>query len=214
MATHPTYAQEPARTPRKLAASEIDVASHALGRAFYDDPLMMYLMPSDARRTRVMTYVMRCAVRMAYPEGESYILDTPDNGAALFLPPERRKVPAARIFGAILPDSWRFGFGPIARYVAVTKEFEAKHPPEQHWYLAALGVEPDRQGQGLGGRLISTVLRHAEAEGTTVYLETNKPRNVVFYQKHGFRVREHFNCHGGRGPESWTMIRQNGQFHT
>ncbi len=201
-------------TPRKLERREIQTASRALGRAFYDDPLMMYLMPSDGRRTRVMTYVMRCAVRMAFPEGESYILDAPENGAALFLPPGRRKFPAARVLGAILPDSWRFGLGPIARYLAVMKEFEAKHPAEDHWYLATLGIEPDRQGQGLGGRLMSPVLKRAEAEGTTVYLETNKTRNVVFYQKHGFRVREHFNCHGGRGPESWTMIRENGEFHT
>src|SRR3990172_8624981 len=102
--------------PRKLERHEIQAASRALGRAFYDDPLMMYLMPSDERRTRVMTYVMRCAVRMAFPEGESYILDTPENGAALFLPPGRRKFPASRVLGAILPDSWRFGTGPILRY--------------------------------------------------------------------------------------------------
>jgi len=200
--------------PRKLERHEIERAARALGRAFYDDPLMMYLMPTDERRARTMTHIMRCAVRLAFPEGESYALDTPDNGAALFMPPGRWKVPAARVAGTILPVSWRFGFGPIARYLAVMKELEAKHPREDHWHLATLGVEPDRQGQGIGGRLVSSVLERAEAEGTTVYLETNKTRNVVFYRKHGFRVNEHFNCHGGRGPETWTMIRQNGQFHT
>lgn len=208
---HPQLRTEPA--PRKLERHEIQAASRALGRAFYDDPLMIYLMPSDGRRARAMTYVMRCAIRMAFPEGESYSLEAPEDGAALFLPPAVRKVPAMRVMQAILPDSWRFGLGPIARYMAVMKEFEAKHPPENHWYLMTLGVEPDRQGRGLGGRLISSVLKRAQAEGTTVYLETNKARNVAFYKKHGFRVREHFNCHGGRGPESWTMIRQDGQFH-
>ena len=203
-----------ALAPRKLGRNEIASASRALGRAFFDDPLMTYLMPSDEKRMRVMTNIMGCAVRMAFPEGESYVLDTADNGAALFLPPGRRKVPAARALGVILPQDWRVGFGPISRYFGVMQEWEPKHPPEDHWYLMTLGVEPERQGQGLGGRLISSVLQRAEAEGTTVYLETNKARNVTFYQKHGFRVREHFNCHGGRGPETWTMIREGGKFHT
>ena len=213
MATHPTYAQEPARTPRKLAASEIDVASHALGRAFYDDPLMMYLMPSDARRTRVMTHVMRCAVRMAVPEDHSFTTD-PADGAALFLPPGTPQVPLARVVRVIVPQAWRFGFGPLSRYMAVTDELQRKHPAGDHWYLMTLGVDPDRQGLGLGGAMMSAILPRAEAEGTDVYLETNKPRNVVFYQKNGFKVREHFRCHGGRGPETWTLIRERGQFHT
>lgn len=61
--------------------------------------------------------------------------------------------------------------------------------------------------------MMSAILPRAEAEGMDVYLETNKPRNVVFYQKNGFKVREHFRCDGGRGPETWTLIRERGQFH-
>ncbi len=214
MASSPAPAARPDVAPRKLERHEIDRAARALGRAFYDDPLMIYLMPSDAKRAAVMTYVLRCAVRMAAPEGESYTVATPDNGAALFLPPGRPKVPLARVLRTIIPEVWRFGMGPIGRYLAVMKEFETKHPAGDHWYLMTLGVDPGRQGLGLGGFMVSSILRRAEAEGTTVYLETNKARNVVFYQKHGFRVDDHFNCHGGRGPETWTMLREQGQFHT
>jgi GNAT superfamily N-acetyltransferase len=214
MTSPPVPATRPDVAPRKLDRREVDRASYALGRAFYDDPMMMYFMPSDAKRTDVMTYVMRCAVRMAFPEGESYTVDTADNGAALFLPPGVSTVPLGRVLRTILPEAWRFGLGPIGRYLAVMKELEAKHPAGDHWYLATLGVEPDRQGLGLGGFMISAILKRAEAEGTTVYLETNKARNVVFYQKHGFRIDDHFNCHAGRGPETWTMVRQGGQFHS
>jgi len=213
MAAFPAAEARPDIAPRKLGRDEINRAARALGRAFYDDPLMMYFMPSDTKRTAVMTYVLRCAVRMAIPEGESYTVDTPDNGAALFLPPGTPKVPVSRVLQTILPEAWRFGLGPIGRYLAVMKEFEPKHPAEDHWYLATLGVDPDQQGRGLGGFMMSAILRRAEAEGTTVYLETNKARNVVFYQKHGFRVDDHFNCHRGRGPETWTMLREHGQFH-
>lgn len=212
MASLPESAPQFVRTPRKLAPHEIDAAAYALGRAFYDDPLMMYLMPSDAKRARTMTHVMRSALRMAQPEDEIYTTDA-THGAALFLPPGRSKLPLGRILRVVAPQAWRFGAGPLRRYMAVTDEFEHKHPEGDHWYLMTLGVDPDRQGQGLGGAMMSDILKRAEAEGTTVYLETNKPRNVVFYQKHGFKVREHFLCHSGRGPETWTLIRENGQFH-
>jgi ribosomal protein S18 acetylase RimI-like enzyme len=209
----PASAPQPVRTPRKLAPHEIDAAARALGRAFYDDPLMTYLMPSDAKRTANMTHVMRSALRMALPEDEIYTTDAPE-GAALFLPPGRSKVPLSRVLRVVLPEAWRFGIGSLRRYMAVTDEFEHKHPAGDHWYLMTLGVDPDCQGQGLGGAMMSGILKRAEAAGTTVYLETNKPRNVVFYQKHGFKVVEHFRCHGGRGPETWTLIRENGQFHS
>jgi hypothetical protein len=213
MTSSPVHSARPQIAPRKLERDEIDRAARALGRAFYDDPMMVYFMPSDAKRAAVMTYVLRCAVRMAFPEGESYTVDTPENGAALFLPPGMAKVPLSRVLSTIIPEAWRFGLGPIGRYMAVMKEFEPKHPAGDHWYLATLGVEPDKQGQGLGGFMMSAILKRAEAEGTTVYLETNKAKNVVFYQKHGFRIEEHFNCHGGRGPETWTLLREHGQFH-
>jgi ribosomal protein S18 acetylase RimI-like enzyme len=30
--------------------------------------------------------------------------------------------------------------------------------PPEHWYLFVLGVEPDRQGQGVGGKMIAPIL--------------------------------------------------------
>ncbi len=51
-----------------------------------------------------------------------------------------------------------------------------------------LGVDPERQGQGIGGQIIAPVLERADRDGLPCYLETMKERNVAFYQKHGFEV--------------------------
>jgi len=67
-------------------------------------------------------------------------------------------------------------------------ELHAQAVPPDHWYLLILGVDPPRQGQGVGGSLIEPILRRADAEGRQFYLETMKPRNVTFYGKHGFDV--------------------------
>ena len=51
-----------------------------------------------------------------------------------------------------------------------------------------LGVEPERQGQGVGGALIQQMLGHITAAGELCYLDTLEAHNVPFYERHGFRV--------------------------
>ena len=55
-----------------------------------------------------------------------------------------------------------------------------------HWYLRLLGVDPDRQGGGLGSVLLAHGLQRADASGHPCYLETFEARNVSFYLRHGF----------------------------
>ncbi len=57
-----------------------------------------------------------------------------------------------------------------------------------HWYLWALGVAPERQGQGIGGALLAPILARADAEGLPCYLETQTEANVAFYARRGFEV--------------------------
>jgi GNAT superfamily N-acetyltransferase len=77
---------------------------------------------------------------------------------------------------------------------------------EPHWYLWVLGVDPPRQGQGVGSALLQPVLARADGEGLPCYLETQKERNVPFYQKHGFEVVVEDDLPDG-GLHSWTMKR-------
>jgi ribosomal protein S18 acetylase RimI-like enzyme len=79
--------------------------------------------------------------------------------------------------------------------------------PDPHWYLMILGVEPERQGQGIGSALISPTLARADADGLPCYLETAKEQNLAFYRRHGFEVRHEDDIPGG-GPRMWMMIRE------
>jgi GNAT superfamily N-acetyltransferase len=70
----------------------------------------------------------------------------------------------------------------------VVGEMERFHPHEPHWYLAMVGADPARQGQGLGSALIKHGLRQCDALGLPAYLESSHPRNVPLYERHGFEV--------------------------
>jgi predicted N-acetyltransferase YhbS len=78
---------------------------------------------------------------------------------------------------------------------------------EPHHYLMVLGVDSEKQGQGVGSKLIAPGLARADADRLPCYLETMKTRNLDFYGKHGFEV-----VHAGEipkgGPPFWTMRRE------
>jgi ribosomal protein S18 acetylase RimI-like enzyme len=90
--------------------------------------------------------------------------------------------------------------------VAGLNALERKHPSEPHYYLLALGVEPDLQGRGLGTKLMAPVLERCDREQVPAYLESSKERNVPLYERNGFKVTEEFVVPNG-GPKIWLMWR-------
>lgn len=85
---------------------------------------------------------------------------------------------------------------------------ERVHPERPpHWYLAVLGTEPGRQGEGLGSAVLRPVLEQCDEDGVAAYLESSNERNNDFYARHGFRVTGEVRM-PRRGPAIWTMWRE------
>jgi ribosomal protein S18 acetylase RimI-like enzyme len=83
---------------------------------------------------------------------------------------------------------------------------ERKHPARPpHFYLAALGVAPSAQGQGLGSKLLAPALEICDRDGVGAYLESSKESNIDFYARHGFRVTGEYRL--PRGPAVYLMWR-------
>ena len=81
-----------------------------------------------------------------------------------------------------------------------------EHDPEQpHSHFGPLAVDAHLQGRGIGSRLMGEYTRRLDAAGQLGYLETDKPENVVFYERHGFVVT-------GEAPvlgnPNWFMCRE------
>lgn len=57
----------------------------------------------------------------------------------------------------------------------------------EYVYLIALGVSPEKQGQGLGSHLVRTMQNNLPPK-VPIYLETESERNVRFYEQLGFEV--------------------------
>ena len=64
----------------------------------------------------------------------------------------------------------------------------ALHPAEPHSYLGTLGVAPRLQGRGVGTALLRHWLARVDRDPSAVYLETDRPEYVGFYERAGFEV--------------------------
>ncbi|MDQ4063811.1 MAG: GNAT family N-acetyltransferase [Actinomycetota bacterium] len=191
----------------RLEAAQIDRASATLARAFQDDPMMRYVLPNDARRARLLPWNFSVLLRYCLPYGE--VLTTPDlSGVACWLPPgSGTKEAWGMLRSGMVLAPLRLGPAAFVRFMGLTAYMDAARErivPTPHWHLFGIGVEPSRQGEGIGGALLDPALARADAHGLPCYLETQTERNVEFYEKRGFKVSEASTV---RGLRVWTMLR-------
>ena len=181
----------------------------ALSRAFFNDPFYLHALPEDPVRRKMMPWLIEFSLRYNLRHGEVFSTPAAD-GAAIWMPPGSPTFHLAGIFRTgMLARLLRFDWLRLARLARLGLSTERAHRavmPAPHWYLVLLGVDPRRQGQGLGGRLLQPVLARADAGGLPCYLETEKPENVGFYQRFGFEVRLSGEL-PDRGPRFWAMVR-------
>jgi len=194
----------------RLPEAEIPTAGRVLGRAFWDDPMFIYVVPDDEHRTRALPPFFAAAARYGHLFGEVYTTAGTVEGGAVWIPPDSGEMTPERMAATGLSlVAEHLGEEAMARFFHALQHFDELHKrdmPSSHWYLMILGVDPPRQGLGIGGQLIQPVLARADAAGLPCYLETTKARNVPFYQKHGFAVVVEDDLPGG-GPHYWTMRR-------
>ena len=185
-------------------------AARVLARAFQEDPVMLHLLPDPAARAKALPHLFRPVVRYGMRRGR--VQAAADGGAiAVWVDPTGVPVPLSamlRLGMAAWP--FRLGGGPFVRAMRVMDGMDrvhGRHADGAHAYLWAMGVEPHRQGKGLGSALLSVGLSDLNARGLPCYLETFQPRNVPLYERFGFRVVDEVANVGG-GPRMWSMRRE------
>jgi GNAT superfamily N-acetyltransferase len=189
--------------PTVLAASPAheESALAPLVLAFASDPAVRWLYP-DAHQFRIFfPRFARAFGGKAFAVGTAQHLDD-FRGTALWLPPG-----VAPDDDALIPlleetvTSERLG-----RAFDLFGQMGAYHPNVPHWYLPLLGVDPVHQNQGLGSALLEPLLAAFDRDGAIAYLEASNPRNLPFYERHGFDVRGEIQT--GDSPTIFPMVRE------
>lgn len=182
-------------------ATDVGVVVQDLHAAFMDDPVLSWVYPDESRRRRFGRHYFAMQARRLVPGGLSW---RADGAASLWAAPGRwRESPLEALrLGAATFRGLGLRGPRVARGLA---GIESRHPRQPHLYLAAVGVRPERQGQGLGSALLRPGLEEADRRGLPAYLESSNIRNVPLYERHGFKVTEEVTL--PRGPAVWLMWR-------
>jgi GNAT superfamily N-acetyltransferase len=188
---------------RKLTMDDVDVIASMMARSFFDDPLQMWIFADEHTRLQQLDDLFNLQIRGSVPIGESYT-DASRSCAAFWMPPGREQ-PDRNTLRAI--DDLRPTLGDaVVRLRAAMEAMIAAHPPSPHFYLAGVGTDPPRQGQGLASAVMAVVLARCDAEAIPAYLESTKERNVPFYEQRGFAVTGTI-APAPDGPTMWSMWR-------
>jgi GNAT superfamily N-acetyltransferase len=181
-----------------------------LGRAFEPYPLMVYAEANERRRLPAVALLYGAIMDDCFRHGEVYV--TPQvTGACCWLPPERSTPTFWRqARSGMLKLPFYFGLGgfrKLTAYDEIARRLHHDHAPMPHYYLAAIGVDPDRQGQGIGTALMQPMLERIDQAGLHCWLDTHLPQNVRLYERHGFEVSEMVEPQGHPVPV-WGMLRK------
>lgn len=73
----------------------------------------------------------------------------------------------------------------LSKYDKITLEHR---PNKDHYYLTMIGVNPQKQGQGIGKKVIETIhqLVKDDAKAASICLDTENYANVVYYKYLGY----------------------------
>jgi GNAT superfamily N-acetyltransferase len=194
-----------------LPYADIAAAGHLLTRAFAHDPVITHFLDDPARRSIAFPAFFAGVLEEILPFGTVFAGYDSDRliGLAAWLPPE-----AAQPDEAALARSHQHRA--LVRHLfpqtsqALYEGFAAAgklHPVEPHWYLAFVGIDPPFQGRGVARKLLSLVLKDADAKGLLCYLETPFSATHKFYQDLGFEIRSQESLFQGAPPVS-TMLRR------
>jgi len=191
---------------RKVRPEEVPALTAVMARAFDDDPFANWFVAQDKHRASRIHQFMEVAYQICGRHGEVYTTDA-IQGGAFWSPPGKWKMGILEQL-KLMPAMMRTST--LRRIPAVTSGLtavEKKHPHIPHWYLLALGTEPDLQGRGIGTQLMAPVLERCDRENTPAYLESSKEKNIPLYERNGFKVTEEFRVPNG-GPPIWLMWRE------
>ena len=194
---------------RPARKADITELSHALGRAFYDDPVSVWIMPDPKARAAHLRKFFATVTRHHHLAGGGVEVATDGStigAAALWDPPGRWKQ-SGREQLMMLP-SFILGFGPRLttgrKLGGLLEQMKSQHPEEPHWYLAVWGVTP-RPGQRLRPCADAVSAGPGRRRARTCVSGIQQGRKLPTTSDSASKYRG--DCHSRGGPTLWPMWR-------
>jgi len=169
-----------------LRAEQNDEAVRVLARAFATNPINMAVFgANELARNEVF---FRAGIKLMKGTNLVALDGTRIVGVIHWVRSPQCQV-AARDKVRVLPQMLNgLGIPTTLRLLSWLGAWGSHDPSERHFHLGPIGVDPHAQGQRVGWRLMEEFCKELDREALEGYLETDRPKNVDFYQRFGFTV--------------------------
>jgi GNAT superfamily N-acetyltransferase len=170
--------------PAVIRAGErdLDVLSQVITDAFHDLAVSQWLIPDAEARRAIFPGYFQILLQHALDAGLVYTTEQ-RTAAALWLPATGPASPPGGYARQLAEATGPY----LNRFLAFDEELARHHPAGlQHHHLAILAVRPDRQGQGIGTRLLDAHRAILDAKGIVAYLEASDLGTRRVYLVHGY----------------------------
>ncbi|MHA1969453.1 MAG: GNAT family N-acetyltransferase [Candidatus Hodarchaeales archaeon] len=196
----------------KIQKKDIEAACQVLGKAFNDDPGWIYVIPDENERKEKLPSVFEYIVRYSLKYGEVYAPTENLEGIAAWVPHTTVEKSIWRIlrsgaFRAAIKMGSEIGKRVEKLFDQIDKDRREHMKDKSYLYLQVIGVLPEFQGQGFGGRLLKRMFAKADIEGVLIYLETETEKNMHIYSKYGFKTLKEVRAPGA-DFHFWEMVRE------
>lgn len=166
-----------------LTIVEIEASIAILTTAFIADPVIRWMYPDSRQYLASFPRFLHAFGGRAFEAG-TVENESENRASALWLAPGT--IPDGEAIEACLVAT--VGEEKHGDLFKVLEDMDRAHPEFAHWYLPWFGTDPQWQSQGLGSKLMRKCLETVDRDGLPAYLETPNPRNIAFYERHGFSV--------------------------
>lgn len=173
-------------TVRTAGSADQERVCATLARAFFDDPMLCFVLPDEATRVAKMPRVFRFLFKLAVPLGACHVTSGYE-AATIWRPPGKWHV---SLWDYIVngPELLSVLGTNTLKVLGAMDLLEKDHPKQPHWYLQTIGTDPDKQGKGFASLIMRHQLAVADAQGLPCYLESSKTSNIPIYQSFGFEL--------------------------
>jgi len=187
-----------------MRPQDIPVVAQVISHALLTDPNSIALWggKSESHRQRIAKAV--CIINLEPPVSETVVAWMGGRivGALGMLPWPHCQLSwwqclflAPKMIGVVRGALFR-----AMRLQAIMVQYD---PPKPHWHLGPVGVLPEMQGQGIGGKLIRSILQILDGRHAAAYLETDRPGVVSSHQRLGFSIVKELDILGVHNYLMW-----------
>ncbi len=169
---------------KKANYSDQDRVVSILFESFKDNKSVQYIAGEKENKIRFLMYYSFIS---CMNHGEVFISEDGE-GCALIQFYDKKKFSLRDTYWDLRLIVNTIGITNIPKVLSRESFIKKHYPKEPFSYLWFIGVNPSRQGIGIGTDLLKNVLAYSKDLDRPVYLETSTKRNIPWYIKNGFQV--------------------------